>query len=73
MRDSHYKLLFSEVDTKLTLSQLSPDWFRIRGHSLLAGVPGNLGEEMFGVSERTLKVIIDTHYETDIRGRRTQQ
>lgn len=45
--------------TKLTLSQLSPGWLHVRGHSLLARVLGNLGEEVFIVSERMLKGIID--------------
>ena len=59
LRHSHYELLFSDMATKLTLSQLSPGWLHVRGHSLLARILGNLGEEVFIVSERMLKGIID--------------
>ena len=53
------KLLFSDVAAKPS-QPLSPEWLHLRGQSLLARVPGNLGEEMSNVSGRMFKGILDT-------------
>ena len=69
LRHSHYELLFSDMATKLTLSQLRPEWLHVRGHSLLARVLGILGRKCF--REDAFKGVIE-HPETDIGSKRAQ-